>query len=67
MLKMLDLPFPPIGAPPVEYLCPEEVQLDDSAFSNKEPKVAAVGDKLRLSHHENYGAVKHPIHGLFRC
>lgn len=66
MLQMKDLPFPEIGAEPVQYTLVEDCLLDDSAFSNKPTAVAVAGDTLKLHTFPNYGIANHTIHGLFR-
>lgn len=71
MLTMADLPYPPLPedrgySDVVEYTLPDDLVLDDSAFSNKKTELARKGEKITLRHYPNYGLVKHPVHGIFR-
>jgi hypothetical protein len=68
---MKDLPFPdlPEGASKsatVEFTLDDDYLLDDTAFSDKEDAMAQKGDVVTLTTYENYGMVKHPVHGAFR-
>jgi len=66
MLTMKDIPYPGIGSPIVEYTLPDDLLLDDSAFSQKPLQVAKKGETVKIMEGYHFGVVSHPVHCLFR-
>lgn len=63
---MLDLDWKEIGSTQ-ELILDQDLILDDHDFSDKQAQIARKGDKVTLKHCQDYGLIKHPIYGFFRC
>jgi hypothetical protein len=66
MIAMKDLPYPKIGAEPIEYVLPDDCRLSDGKFSEKDNQTAKRGDTILIGCSKNFGYVKHEEFGIFR-